>query len=788
MAGVESESGMSNRLYIMLARAGDIISVFPLLKSESDLGQRPSLMVQREFAGLMEGISYADCTVFDGHWLDLDRATAAAKAISDDVKCIQCTGSTETVKRCTYEPSGMTHAECDSFCKEPYRIADKLDLWRTQPRLVFDRRNRDRELGLRQRLVPNKKKVILVAVSGISSPFPYKRTLLELLRLKFKTGYAIVDLSEVKADAFYDLLGLYESAHCLIASDSAPLHLAQACPNLPVVALVQDKPTLWYGSAIRANHICFMRYSDFGARAVEILDAVQDVTRLWWKSKTATIIHAWSAYELTDENRERHEQASSTWNKDYDSGHWLSRPTQLGASGRDSHIALKDSRRFPFVKDVIRIAAMSAPDDKAIICLTRYDTCFGDTITDSLLNENLPVWSHRTIRDKAGDTHHPVCDFFAFTLAWWKEHQEECPDLILSPDPWWPRVFMSLLKKGGGRELPNATYCAPGTTKVVTGIKFKDEAWNEDRHRDWQAKHGPIVMVPMIQDQIKTVIVNRHALLSAAYNPSIIRHDGKLLMAYRWHSQQDFSTALAISEIDEAGNVRNTKQLTVPKGGGSYEDPRFFLFNGEPWLSYVDSTYPTMPPKCVTKYGKLKMDGPQWSLVNVERPPYPDNDMTGMTKNLVFFQHGQTLMCIYQSQPEQIIYGDATWRSPSLHWKWGFCKGGTAPVPYREKLLRFFHSTLDNEVPPNRRRYYLGAMLMEPNPPFQQIALSSEPIVRGSEIDALKNMERAGINHYKPKVIFPGGCVDTNNGWIVSAGVNDSQCALITVTEGELKL
>lgn len=791
---------MTSKLYICLGRSGDIMSLLPLLKSESDSGHRPTLMVSRPFAGLLEGVNYVDPHIFDGDWLALDEAIASARKVTDRIECLQVTGSTDSVKRNTYLPHKQDQAMTDSFQKEPYRLAGKMDVWAKQATLVFDRRNHERELALRDAhgflgpvpkrgRKPKPVKTILVSLGGSSSPFPHKNTLMRMLQSEFREGYRILDLSEVKAQYLFDLIGLYESAHCLVASDSAPLHLAQACPNLPVVALTQDKPSLWHGAVIRANHIAYCRYGDFANRAPELLDAIHQIAPKP-NPTTPLIIHAWSQYEVNDENRERHLKAKSSWPKNCV---WVERPTPIGAIGRDSTTVAKDKLfRFPFVKDVIRVATMAARDDEDVIMLTRCDTGLNDGASPA------PSWSHRTLLNRDGANpepiFHPTCDMFRFTVGWWKQHQSEFPEMFLGIDPYWPQVMMALIRKHGGTEAKDAIWREVGVAPKANG-EVAHATWNNKAWTKWIETYGPINLHPPVSEQIETVLINRHALFTHGYNPSILRWKGKLLMAYRYHNERDLSTALAIAVIDEKGNVSQNKKLAVPHVGGSEEDPQLFVFRDELHVAYVDSIWPQMPPKCAVKYGKLTETASEWIVKDAVQLPYENNDMSICQKNWRFWQFpGDTgLTCLYASSPKQVLlWKNGTELTPrestSLRWKWGSLKGGTEPVPYKGKLLRFFHSTLDNEIPPYRRRYYVGATLHEPGPSFIPLAISKEPIVCGSETDTLSPMERAGIPQYKPKVVFPLGVVAMEDHWLVSVGLQDCMCALLKIREGDLKL
>ncbi len=205
--------------------------------------------------------------------------------------------------------------------------------------LVFDRRDKDRETALLKSLDPVKgkwkKPFLLLALDGVSSPFPHSELLRELVTLRFGKDYHIIEIP--KAERIYDLLALYEQSALLIAVDSAPLHLAWACRKLPVFALTNDNPTLWKGASWRPNMSWYCRYSDFPSRAVEMLEAVQLLAGL--EHFEPTHLKVWSQPEPTNRR---------TWCRD-------SLTIVPGMCGRDSANTLKDDRRFPYLRDVLRM-------------------------------------------------------------------------------------------------------------------------------------------------------------------------------------------------------------------------------------------------------------------------------------------------------------------------------------------------------------------------------------------------------------------------------------------------
>lgn len=315
---------------------------------------------------------------------------------------------------------------------------------------------------------------------------------------------------------------------------------------------------------------------------------------------------------------------------------------------------------------------------------------------------------------------------------------------------------------------------------------------NETEARKWLARHKISSSIEPVSKQVKTIPLNRRSIFFWGYNPSIVRHNGKLLMAYRYHKENTKNTTLAMAELDDKFNIVANQTIEIKSRKQSMEDPGLFRFNNELWMAYIESNWPTAST-CTMHYGEL-LEGKQWRIGYSWKIKYGHNDDTGLEKNWVFFERNGRLYVIYHSEPIQTVLeviDDSVvdeHESPGPSWAWGPIRGGTSPMTYNGKLIRFFHSSLDNEPPPWRRRYYFGACLMEQEPPFKTVAVSSEPIIRGSEEDDLTQIERSGCHHRKPQVVFPGGCIPHEDGWLVALGLNDCQSAIAHVKESQLKL
>jgi hypothetical protein len=278
------------------------------------------------------------------------------------------------------------------------------------------------------------------------------------------------------------------------------------------------------------------------------------------------------------------------------------------------------------------------------------------------------------------------------------------------------------------------------------------------------------------------------------YNPAII--EGEPVVARNPYAG-DWRTRLRFANLLQT-------ELHLPKAWGkhSHEDLRYFKHNGETWGSLTLSTAKNRRmPKCATGYGRMKLNEIPKLLI----PKYGQNDFSGMEKNWVFFSHGGKVHAIYSCHFDHIVLeldGEKVtqeYHTPGPTWEYGEIRGGTPPVPYQDGTwLRFFHSRIwDRKRPRKPRnkterifqpqdripwRYYVGALVMESEPPFRVLDVSSSPILTGTE------QWVPGCPHWKPNVVIPYGCVPQADGWTVSLGVNDALACLATIKPEQLKL
>lgn len=118
--------------------------------------------------------------------------------------------------------------------------------------------------------------MVLFNGKGHSSPFYESDVFLTMLRSALP-DVQVIDLANIKAHRLFDLLILYQFAQCLVSIDTATLHLAAACPELSVVALISDRHGEWCGTdpLPAVNLVDSARYSKWTESAERLIESVR---------------------------------------------------------------------------------------------------------------------------------------------------------------------------------------------------------------------------------------------------------------------------------------------------------------------------------------------------------------------------------------------------------------------------------------------------------------------------------------------------------------------------------
>jgi hypothetical protein len=418
-------------------------------------------MVATAFAPLLDGVSYVDPVIFPGPFENCIAATFQARQMTTNVALCQIYGM------------GIANLGMEtSFIRESWVSANADVPWGTLP-LVFDRRNPVREDALRGDLMQRAagRKVVLVTCSGISSPFPYGKPLMEGLRMRLDPKeFMIVDLKDYRSARFFDFLGLFDIAHCLISVDTGFRHLA-AASNLPVVSIINPSPSRWHGSAWRPSDSARFYYNEFPARIRDVAVAVLTARNRSTRPKLVHVFADWRD-RLDPDTIRRQQVAVDSWQaeNDFAPGYWENFEVIRDVALRDGR-TVGDQMPVPFIKDLIEAGLRKTSKDSDIIVYSNADICFAPGLTGQILEAcerkgaafcqrwdfprlSKPFISTGMIRKGRW---YPGCDLFAVTVEWWKKHGAELPDLLIGREKV-DQTFRQLIKYYHGAEIEAGIY------------------------------------------------------------------------------------------------------------------------------------------------------------------------------------------------------------------------------------------------------------------------------------------------------------------------------------------
>ena len=444
---------MKPRIFVQLGRIGDILNVLPLAKQYHDAtGLIPLFMVAAEFASILDGVSYVQPFIYFGPWDCPLLALIEARKVSDDLVLCQIHGR----NLCNPDQTA-------SFARESWLSAGATVPWGSLP-LVIDRRDPDREQDILTQYTSHLcgRKLILYAGEGTSSPFPVTKPLLAYLRHHLGDKAEVLDLSQIKAYRFFDLLGLFERASCLVAIDTAHQHLAAACPKLPVVALCTRDPGPWHGSPWRKEHVDRLFYDELPLHAVRLLKSVQ---RAIYGYALPKIIHVWCDWRdmsQAGDSLRRMKVAQDSWQPEYATGRWIPAEMKRTDATRDA-TDIGDPHNCAYIHDVMQFGLSKSKSDSDIICFSNADTGFTPGLTGNILeivSRHGSLWTHR--RDfprvdkpfvseaevRQGEFY-PGTDLIACSVAWWKKHRAQLADYLTGREGW-DEAFRQLIKYHAG--------------------------------------------------------------------------------------------------------------------------------------------------------------------------------------------------------------------------------------------------------------------------------------------------------------------------------------------------
>lgn len=439
-------------VFVMLGRFGDICNVLPMLKAEADAGRRPTLVVSKDFVSIMDGVSYADTIVWDGpydrlpdclRWLRRDRGIHAPVVAQ--------------YHRNPYDKARLT----DSYQREVWRLAGRLDQFASRGPLVFDQR----DAGLEKIVVDqvrgtDPRPLVLVATESISSPFSQRTELFHAIERAVGAECHVVDLSQWKAGKIYHLLGLYDAAACLVTVDTVHLHLSRATKT-PVIAIINDG---WRGSVPPENAVVTIRYAELAsdpgkaARAAHVVMRTREIDFPPCPVGPSTVVIREKSLVIAATNPfgqrfihctdsfghdARHHVAHSTWNSHYADGVV---PVHCHEYRRTARTELNDPRELPFLKDIIDAGAAKAESFSDLIVWTNSDIGLGLGVFAALHESTIEHGCTSMRRTESNGQPHMGRDLFAFRAGWWNDHRHEVPDYVIGA-PYFDLGLVALIRR-----------------------------------------------------------------------------------------------------------------------------------------------------------------------------------------------------------------------------------------------------------------------------------------------------------------------------------------------------
>lgn len=275
------------------------------------------------------------------------------------------------------------------------------------------------------------------------------------------------------------------------------------------------------------------------------------------------------------------------------------------------------------------------------------------------------------------------------------------------------------------------------------------------------------------------------------FNPSIVeRSDGLWLIVRRavfdGYDAFGMNSLWAAKLSEEDGHIKPLymDKLVFPnaKHDEHFEDPRVVMINGKAWVAacnflwHGDGNWSGAHQTLGVFSCEPDNEASDWKCVQRYAPEIGGNevqvDKTGARneKNWLWWMQGEKLTVLYYSNPWRIAQFGKGWDDVTPHeidpgptWAYGDIRGGTPPVLVDDLYWTFFHSSLPWVS--RFRRYYMGAIAFDKDPPFTPRYITPEPLLTGSQLDPWAPK--------KPLVVFPCGALLRKGEWLITYGVND---------------
>lgn len=440
--------------FVQLARYGDIASILPAAKYIADQQGAPvDFVVHEQHADLLEAAPYTVAHIYDGDAAGVEDAIRFAKE--------KTPGNTILATQVNGNPVPNSQR---NFIHDQWSRAGLLHLWETLPlELSIDPKRR---ADIRARYSRQSRQRIAVNFMGHSSMLaPSDRRMCEenAAAIAKTLGCELIDLSAMRLHNPADLIVVLECCDLLLTIDTFTVHAAYAV-GLPTIVLQREIE--WYQTPRRRHWVGRHDYSDLMHLETwaTIKQEIVDTLRMP-QSTLGRMVNVLDWFAGSDpESRRRHAFARETraeYSGDIEQ-------LELTRYTRTSDQTIKDTRKLPYLKDILDAGAADRPgNDVVIFC--NADTCFCPE-TVSAIRDALKLYpaiccGRHDIRGKlvekmklglaqARGEEYPGVDLFAMTVDFWHKIRDEIPDLLIACEGWDFVLWKTFEGHGGKRVAP----------------------------------------------------------------------------------------------------------------------------------------------------------------------------------------------------------------------------------------------------------------------------------------------------------------------------------------------
>lgn len=233
------------KAFLCLGTPAEVVGILPIVQHEFETtGKKPTLVLGQVLPG-WELSPSSMATSYTSE--DFTSALARAKRMYESVTAFP------------FRLDATVEHRHPSHQFDQWDRAGVLHLWRKLP-LTLPRPANAAEL-VREHI--GVEPTILLADDDPERPFLFRDELYQSLMEEFPL-HQIVRLVNLQLPHLLDVLALYDAADLIVCAETVHLQLSRASAT-PVLAIANDQPSPWHGSAPHPRFKWYGHYSSFGA-------------------------------------------------------------------------------------------------------------------------------------------------------------------------------------------------------------------------------------------------------------------------------------------------------------------------------------------------------------------------------------------------------------------------------------------------------------------------------------------------------------------------------------------